>query len=92
MTPTECARLQGFPDDWAKVYTIDAGGLVFWRRVFDKWSEISGGKKKTDKQILKWLSSPYRDASEYRLWGNGVALPCVFYIIKNISDLEIKEK
>ena len=34
-------------------------------------------KPKTKKQIVKWLNDPYTDAAEYKLWGNGVALPCV---------------
>ena len=38
----------------------------------------------TEKQILKWLKQPHSDAAEYKLWGNGVALPCVFFVLAGI--------
>lgn len=47
LTPTECARLQGFPDWWC--------------------SDI-----------------PHTDSAEYKMWGNGVALPCVLYVMEGI--------
>ena len=49
LTPTECARLQGFPD---------------W------WCDGANGS----------------DSSMYRLWGNGVALPCVAFIMDRIVN------
>ena len=49
LTPTECARLQGFPD---------------W------WCDGANGS----------------DSAQYKLWGNGVALPCVVFIMQNIAD------
>ena len=47
LTPTECARLQGFPDWW------EAG--------------VSGS-----------------DSARYKMWGNGVALPCVWFVLSGI--------
>ena len=49
LTPLECCRLQGFPDDWAK-------------------------------------DIPHSDAQEYRMWGNGMALPNALYIMEGIAD------
>ena len=40
LTPTECARLQGFPPDWC-------------------------------------ADVPHSDSAEYKLWGNGIGLPCI---------------
>lgn len=52
LTPTECARLQGFPD---------------W------WCDGANGS----------------DSAQYKLWGNGIALPCVAFIMENIvSDAQ----
>lgn len=48
LTPTECARLQGFPDWW----TADV---------------------------------PHADSAEYKMWGNGVSLPCVLYVMEGIA-------
>lgn len=47
LTPTECARLQGFPD---------------W------WCDGADGS----------------DSAQYKLWGNGIALPCAADVISRI--------
>lgn len=46
LTPTECARLQGFPPDWC-------------------------------------ADVPHSDSAEYKLWGNGIALPSILGIMQN---------
>lgn len=48
LTPTECARLQGFPD---------------W------WCDGADGS----------------DSAQYKLWGNGIALPCAEDVIGRIA-------
>lgn len=50
LTPLECCRLQGMPDDW-----LDG---------------VEGS-----------------DASRYKLWGNGMALPNALYIMEGIAEL-----
>ena len=50
LTPTECARLQGFPDDWA-------------------------------------ADIPHTDSAEYKMWGNGIALPCLLPMMKAMADI-----
>ena len=42
-------------------------------------------KPKTEKQIQKWLADPYSDSAEYRLWGNGIALPCAYFVLAGIA-------
>ena len=90
LTPRECGRLQGFPDYWCDNLEIENPtdeDLAFWREVFDKDAEIKGlKKKKTDKQILKWLKNPRTDSAEYKMWGNGIALPCAIYIFKRLIN------
>lgn len=49
LTPLECCRMQGFPDDWT------AG--------------VEGS-----------------DAAQYKMWGNGMALPCVLYVMQGIAE------
>ena len=88
LTPTECARLQGFPDNWCADLGTEnptADELSFWRDVFDAWTGLAGKKQKTDKQIIKWLKSPHSDSAEYKMWGNGVALPCVEFVLGGIA-------
>lgn len=90
LTPKECGRLQGFPDYWCDDLGIENPtdeDVSFWREVFDKDAEIKGlKKKKTDKQILKWLKNPHTDSAEYKMWGNGIALPCAIYIFKSLVN------
>ena len=38
-------------------------------------------KPKTRAQIVRWLQNPHLDSAEYKLWGNGVALPCVWFVL-----------
>ena len=87
LTPTECARLQGFPDQWCADLAAEAPSedeLAFWREGWDTYSRVTGGGRRTDKQILKWLRDPYTDSAEYKMWGNGVALPCVWFVLCGI--------
>lgn len=94
LTPKECGRLQGFPDYWCDNLEIENPtdeDLAFWKEVFDKDAEIKGlKKKKTDKQILKWLKNPHTDSAEYKMWGNGIALPCAVYIFKRLINIANK--
>ena len=89
LTPTECARLQGFPDWWcADLGTEEPteSDMEFWREVFETHRLVTGSaaKPKSDAQIVKWLKAPHADSSEYKLWGNGVALPCVCFVLAGI--------
>lgn len=88
LMPCECARLQGFPDWWADVGEDKptAEGIKRWRGIFLDYNKALGKtiKPKSDKQIEKWLKHPQSDSAEYRLWGNGVALPCVFFVLAGI--------
>ena len=89
LTPTECARLQGFPDWWcADLGTENPSDeeIAFWRDVFLTHARITGkaAKPKTDKQIIKWLRDPHTDSAEYRLWGNAASLNVVFFVLAGI--------
>ena len=89
LTPTECARLQGFPDWWCDDLDTEnptEDDIAYWSEVFETHRKIMGTstKPKTEKQIIKWLKDPYSDAAEYKMWGNGVALPNVCFVLAGI--------
>ena len=89
LTPTECARLQGFPDWWcAGLDTPEPTGedIAFWTEVWETHRRLCNPsvKPKTERQIVKWLRNPHSDAAEYKMWGNGVALPCVWFVLSGI--------
>ena len=90
LAPTECARLQGFPDWWCADLGTDEPTdeeLTFWKDVFETHRTIVGNavKPKSEKQIRTWLKNPHSDSAEYKLWGNGVALPCVYFVLSGIA-------
>ncbi|WP_260864961.1 DNA cytosine methyltransferase [Priestia flexa] len=89
LTPTECARLQGFPDDWCDDLGTEnpkEDEISFWTQVWETHRKIIGKSKrpKTRNKIIKWLNNPHSDAAEYKMWGNGVALPCVCFVLTGI--------
>lgn len=89
LTPTECSRLQGFPDWWCSHLETEEpteNDIKFWSEVFETHREIVGKstKPKSEKQIIKWLKDPHSDSAEYKLWGNGVALPNVVFVLSGI--------
>jgi DNA (cytosine-5)-methyltransferase 1 len=89
LTPTECARLQGFPDYWCSELGTENPSeeeISFWTKVWETHRKVVSKNKnpKTRNQILKWLKNPHSDAAEYKMWGNGVALPCVCFVLTGI--------
>lgn len=89
LTPTECARLQGFPDWWCAGLGTDEpteDEIEFWTEVFEIHRSVMGTscKPKSRNQIVKWLKNPHSDSAEYKMWGNGVALPNVYFVLSGI--------
>ena len=92
LTPTECARLQGFPDRWGDIdhksdFTDEE--YRFWLDVRNIHAAINGKAVKdyTKKQMLAWYNKLHSDSAEYKLWGNGIALPCALYVMQGIEDV-----
>ena len=98
LTPTECARLQGFPDKWGHPDHKDNltdEEAEFWREVHLTDCAINGKKpkpkiaeKRTGWQaaICDWYNKLHTDSAEFKMWGNGVALPVVLYVMQGIED------
>ena len=90
LTPTECSRLQGFPDWWcANLDTPEPTeeDIAFWTEVWETHRRVMGrsSRPKSRNQIVKWLRHPHSDSAEYAMWGNGVALPCVLFVLAGIA-------
>lgn len=93
LTPTECARLQGFADHWGVPDHKDDFSDVeckFWQEVRDTYAEINGKpmKQYTKAQLLKWYNGLHTDSAEYKMWGNGIALPTALYVMQGIKEQE----
>lgn len=96
LTPLECCRLQGFPDNWAEELGITEPtqeDIDHWREVFRTQMEAMGEskKEKTDNQICKWLEDPESDSAKYKMWGNGIALPCAMFVMEGIAMILSEE-
>lgn len=91
LTPIECARLQGFPDEWGHPIKKDSFSdeeYEFWREVKNTHESIAGKipKKYKKEQLLNWYNKLHTDSSEYKMWGNGIALPCALYCMEGIKE------
>ena len=92
LTPTECARLQGFPDKWGhpdrKTEFTDEE-YEFWLAVHDTHLAINNKKPKVmnHDRLLRWYNKLHVDSSEYKMWGNGIALPCAVYVMEGIAEI-----
>ncbi len=90
LTPTECARLQGFPDCWGiPVHkdTMTTEDAAFWETVQKTYAAINGRAYKPCKGIaalVKWYNKLHTDSAEYKMWGNGIALYCAEFVIGGI--------
>lgn len=91
LTPTECARLQGFPDRWGHPdrkddFTDDEYQL--WAGVRNTHAAINGKAERqyTKEQMLAWYNKLHTDSAEYRMWGNGIALPTALYVMQGIAE------
>lgn len=92
LTPQECAQLQGFARDFcAGLETPEPSetDISFWSEVWETHRRVIGKstKPKTRNQIIKWLRQPHSDSAEYKLWGNGVSLPCVCFVMAGIREV-----
>lgn len=91
LTPTECARLQGFPDTWGEIERkseIEDDDYSFWLNVRNTHAAINGkaAKEYTKEQMLVWYNKLHTDSAEYKMWGNGIALPTALYVMQGIGN------
>lgn len=92
LTPTECARLQGFADWWGDIEQEDVRfteeDYAFWLNVRNTHAALNGKavKEYTWTQMLTWYCKLKTDSAMYKMWGNGIALPPALYCMQGIAD------
>lgn len=99
LTPLECCRLQGFPDDWTENIAITepkASVIREWMIAWAEWWRLIGKDEgiqlpKDAKQVERWLADPASDSGFYKMWGNGIALPCAMFVMEGIAEV-LKEE
>lgn len=92
LTPTEYARLQGFPDLWGyldKKESFTDEEYKFWLEVRNTYARINNKAVKdyTKAQMLSWYNKLHSDSAEYKMWGNGIALPNALYVMQGIAEV-----
>lgn len=92
LTPTECARLQGFPNLWGyldKKESFTDEEYKFWLEVRNTYARINNKAVKdyTKAQMLSWYNKLHSDSAEYKMWGNGIALPNALYVMQGIAEV-----
>lgn len=76
LTPLECCRLQGFPDWWidgCEEYPVQG----WWTKndEWRRWIDPSG-------------AAAGSDSAKYKMWGNGMALPNMLFVMAGIAAQE----
>lgn len=90
-TPTECARLQGFPDNWGAIEPKESftdSEFAFWLDVRNTHAAINGRTQRTytRESMLKWYNKLHSYSAECKMWGNGIALPTALYCMEGIAE------
>ncbi len=92
LTPIECQRLQGFPDGWGTPNPkadMSDDEAAFWECVRRTHAEATGKRYtpcKTRDALIKWYNGLHTDSAEYKMWGNGIALPCAAYVLQGAGE------
>ena len=95
LTPTECARLQGFPDWWTDyepITELPDEEYAFLESNRKTRAAINGKQYKPIKResMISWLNRLTGDSAKYKMWGNGIALPCAYDVLGRIAkELEV---
>ena len=75
------------------VLKIQLKKILSWSEVLETHSKTMGKSKKPKQRsrLLNGYKSPHSDSAEYKMWGNGVALPCVVFVLLGIAQFMNKE-
>ena len=62
---------------------------AFWEDVRKTHASINGTRYKPFakcEQLVRWYNRLHTDSAEYKLYGNGIALPCAAYVLRGIAQ------
>lgn len=98
LTPRECERLQGYPDDWTvlpKITDMNDTDYEFYKAAFMLDKAVRGkatGKEPDKKKLIRLYNGLDSDGARYRMLGNSLAIPCALRVIGYIADYERRNK
>lgn len=92
LTPTECERLQGYPDGWTIIGEPEEVEVKDYKRTYDEeGNEISKELIGTHTEIEYFYidsngkKKKCSDSARYKALGNSICLPFWFYLLRRIS-------
>lgn len=88
LTPTECNRLQGFPDEFDDLAGCNADAVT--DAVADSLGYEGGSEKreKLHKNVSRWSKST-PDSRRYKAMGNSMAVPTIAWLGKRIEAFDV---
>lgn len=92
LTPLECERLQGYPDNWTvlqKIENMTDEQYDFFKEVYLLDKRVKGKEIKkipNYEQLTKWYNKLDSDSTRYKQLGNSLAIPCALRVISYIAD------
>lgn len=98
LTPLECERLQGYPDNWTllpKIEDMEEAEYKFYKTAYLLDKSIKGLAVKTipnRKQLVRWYNKLDCDGTRYRQLGNSIAIPCALRVIDYIANYIREER
>ena len=98
LTPLECERLQGFPDNWTiliKKEDMSDDEYDSWLKIYQNYKLLrnkSFNKNISKEKLINWYNKLECDSSRYKALGNSIAIPCVDFIMKRIKEIGFSEE
>lgn len=93
LTPVECERLQGFPDNWSRIGTPEQVTVADYEISYDDEGNEVRGEKIGEHTEEAWFYEDKKgkrkkvsDSARYRLQGNSIARPFWKKLMQNISE------
>ena len=76
-------------DIWTKKESFTDEEYKFWLEVRNTYERINNKAVKdyTKAQMLSWYNKLHSDSAEYKMWGNGIALPNALYVMQGIAEV-----
>lgn len=90
LTPLECERLQGYPDNWTqlpKIENMTDDEYDFYLKVYMTDKAIRGKATKVPSQdaLITWYNKLDNDGNRYKALGNSLAIPCALRVMEGIE-------
>ena len=92
LTPLECCRLQGYQDGWTENISFDTLSqeqVDQLESIRKTWADVNNKKYKPCKDIdalRKWFEGLRTDSAEYKAYGNSLAIPCSYDVIRRVAN------